>query len=416
MTSTSRRILIVGLNYAPERTGIAPYTTALSEYLARDGWAVRVLTGFPHYPEWRVHPAYEGRQVDEERRGVSIRRLRHFVPRRSSDLGRLRMELSFGGRAILQPLGNPDVVLCVSPSLFATALIVARWRLTGRKQPLAVWVQDLYSKGVSETGRANPFVVRAMTLIESWVLRSATSVNVIHHRFGSYLEDDLRVNPEGLHVIGNWAHIKTSELADRDVVRQSFGWRPDETVVLHAGNMGLKQDLTNVVQAARIAEARSYPIRFVLLGDGNQRVRISREAEGATQLSMIESLPDEQFTAALHAADILLVNELAGLRETAVPSKLTSYFAAGRPVLAATEPDSITAGEVRRSGGGVLVEPGSPEVLVQAALALAADTVRNEALSLAGLQYASEELSSVTALHALTRWLQSARATPWETS
>lgn len=412
VTPTSRRILIVGLNYAPERTGIAPYTTALAEYLAQDGWDVRIITGFPHYPEWEIHPGFGGRTIREERNGVAIRRLRHFVPRRSSHLGRLHMELSFGCRAILQSFGEVDVVLCVSPSLFATALTIARWQLAGRKQPLAVWVQDLYSKGVSETGRANPFLVRGMAAIESWVLRSATSVSVIHQRFSAYLVEELRVDPEALRVIGNWSHVKSAEPADRDAVRRSYGWEPDETIVLHAGNMGMKQDLGNVVEAARLADGHPRPIRFVLLGNGNQREKIASEAEGATRLQMMDSLPDEQFVAALRAADILLVNELPGLRETAVPSKLTSYFSAGRPVLAATEADSITASEVLRAGGGVVVEPASPEALLRAVVALADDAARSEALSLAGLRYASEELSSIKALDALTEWIGSAGCHP----
>jgi colanic acid biosynthesis glycosyl transferase WcaI len=48
------RIAVVGINYAPETSGIAPYTTEMCEFLASAGAEVTVLTGIPHYPEWRV--------------------------------------------------------------------------------------------------------------------------------------------------------------------------------------------------------------------------------------------------------------------------------------------------------------------------------------------------------------------------
>ncbi|MBD0321819.1 MAG: glycosyltransferase WbuB, partial [Aldersonia sp.] len=47
------RVKIVGINYAPETTGIAPYTSGLADGLAARGHRVEVLTGQPHYPQWR---------------------------------------------------------------------------------------------------------------------------------------------------------------------------------------------------------------------------------------------------------------------------------------------------------------------------------------------------------------------------
>jgi colanic acid biosynthesis glycosyl transferase WcaI len=124
--------------------------------------------------------------------------------------------------------------------------------------------------------------------------------------------------------------------------------------------MGAKQGLENVVEAARLAERQELPIRFVLAGDGNQREHLERLADGCATLEFMGPLPEPEYLRALQAADVLLLNELPGLTETAVPSKLTSYFASGRPVLAATEPGSVSADEVRASGAGVVINPGEP--------------------------------------------------------
>ncbi|MGH2600427.1 MAG: glycosyltransferase, partial [Dehalococcoidia bacterium] len=77
----SMRILLIGINYWPEETGIAPYTTGLAEHLAARGHEITVLTGVPHYPQWRILESYAGRlRARESIRGVRVRRFRHYVP------------------------------------------------------------------------------------------------------------------------------------------------------------------------------------------------------------------------------------------------------------------------------------------------------------------------------------------------
>ncbi len=90
------RLLITGVNYAPEETGIAPYTTGLAEHLVQRGHQVTVITGVPSYPQWRVYPEYRKVLLRRElRAGVEVRRVRNYVPRRQSTLQRGLYEASF---------------------------------------------------------------------------------------------------------------------------------------------------------------------------------------------------------------------------------------------------------------------------------------------------------------------------------
>ncbi|PJI53066.1 glycosyltransferase WbuB, partial [Methylobacterium radiotolerans] len=54
------KILIYGINYAPELTGTGKYTAELAEWLAARGHEVGVVTAPPYYPQWRVHAGYRG--------------------------------------------------------------------------------------------------------------------------------------------------------------------------------------------------------------------------------------------------------------------------------------------------------------------------------------------------------------------
>jgi glycosyltransferase involved in cell wall biosynthesis len=164
--------------------------------------------------------------------------------------------------------------------------------------------------------------------------------------------------------------------------------------------MGRKQDLGNVLAAARLADERGHAVRFVLMGNGGERRRLEEEAFGVRAVTFLDPLPGNEFQEALGAADVLLVNEHAGLREMAVPSKLTSYFSSGRPVLAASDAESVTSEEIAVSEGGVRVDPGRPDLLVEAALALGGDVELADRLGAAGLRYQRTTLSEAAAIDA----------------
>lgn len=393
----------------PESTGIAPYVTRLAERLAAEGHFVQALVGFPHYPEWRLRAGYSGWQSMEKIQNVHVKRLRHYVPANPTALKRLHLELSFGVRVLFARWNSPDVVLVVTPALFSAALVLLRTRFGLRRPATGIWVQDIYSRGLEEISRGPSALVSAMRNLEGLVFRSATGVCVIHERFKDYVVSALGVTDRHVTVIRNWTHLEPHESNERTATRSRWGWRDQDIVVLHAGNMGAKQGLDNVVRAAALAAHQDSPVRFVLLGDGNQRQRVEALAAGVGHVQFIDPLPDEDFRAVLGAADILLVNELPGLRETAVPSKLTSYFSTGLPVIAATDPGSTTAGEIARSRGGIRVEPDAPAALLETAELLGANGSLAEALGQSGRNYAISALSEDAAIVAYGAWLQALR-------
>ena len=95
------RLLIHGMNYAPELLGIGRYTGELGAYLASRGHQVTVLTAAPYYPQWRVREDYRPQRWRREwRDGVEVLRAPQYVPARVSGLGRLLQECSFGASCL----------------------------------------------------------------------------------------------------------------------------------------------------------------------------------------------------------------------------------------------------------------------------------------------------------------------------
>src|SRR5690349_4162739 len=113
MHRRSVRVAIFGINYAPETSGVAPYTTRLAEGLAARGHGVEVLTGYPHYPRWQRDSSSTRFRSRENINDVAVRRFSHHVPQRASWLGRAAMEVTFGLQLLTTRWSRPEVVLCV---------------------------------------------------------------------------------------------------------------------------------------------------------------------------------------------------------------------------------------------------------------------------------------------------------------
>jgi colanic acid biosynthesis glycosyl transferase WcaI len=405
MSTRPRSILFFGINYAPEATGIAPYSASMCSGLAAGGNFVRVVTTHPHYPDWKINAGYGQWSRSEQIERVRVDRLRHYVPRRPRALMRVLSEISFAVRACVVRWGKPDVVVAVSPALFSSALVRLRARITHRSTPFIVWVQDLYGVGLAETGNRG-LGSRLVALLEGKLLRSADAVVVIHERFAARVAADFSVAAPRLHVVRNWTHLPDLEAPDVAAVRARHGWAESDVVVVHAGNMGVKQGLSNVILAGRVARERSSRVRFVLVGGGSQLPYLQQMAnEVPAAVEFVSQLGQADFTDLLQAADVLLVNELSGVSEMAVPSKLTSYFAAGRPVLVAADPAGTTAEEVRRAGAGMVVPAGVPSAIVEAAEEIARDGDRRRRYGAAGREYKESVLSETFAVGAFATLL-----------
>jgi colanic acid biosynthesis glycosyl transferase WcaI len=387
------RVTLICLHYPPEPTGNAPYSGALAEGLAQRGASVQVVTGLPHYPQWRIYEGF-GKSGTELRNGVTITRRRHPVPASPGLITRLGMELAFGLSALAARWHKPDVVVLLSPALFSSIVVALRAALFGR--PVVVWVQDLYSLGASEAGQVGAVPSRLLAAAERFLFSRSRALVVIHERFKRSVVSRFGVKPEKVLVIRNWSHV--DELSgvspdSRTEMRQQLGWPADITVVLHAGNMGAKQGLVNVVEAARVAQRQDRPLLFVLMGDGNQRAAL--EAMDSTVcLQFLDPVPQELFTAALGAADVLLVNERPGIKDMSLPSKLTSYFATGLPIIAATDVGSLTAEEIEMSRAGIRVDTDRPELIVEAAMQLRNNPRIARALGRKGLEFRHSRLKA----------------------
>lgn len=395
------KLLLVSLHYSPEPTGNAPYATGLARNLSQ-WFDVRVLTAHPHYPIGRRFDGFGGWSARTVEDDVEIVRLAHYIPKKRSTKTRLLSESTFAARVLLarRRAWRPDVVVALSPGLVSAGSAALLARRLG--VPFGLVVQDIYSLALGSAASANGALSRLVRSGEAATFRGAQSLVTVHDRMAASISRLAELDESAITVIRNWTHTAAPE-TPREKIRERFGWRTDEKILLHAGNMGAKQGLSNLVDAARLADAMHTPLRVVLLGDGNDRPHLVEQSRGIASISFIPPVAGDEFSSVLAAADVLCVNELPGLEEMCAPSKLTSYFATGLPVVAATEAFSAAAHDVEASGAGVVVRPGDPRALHDAALSLATDEGRLRGSR--GPDFADKWLSETAAVTAYRSWL-----------
>jgi len=221
--------------------------------------------------------------------------------------------------------------------------------------------------------------------------------------FRPYLER-AGVAPERIVHLPNWAHVVPPE-GPASEGRGSLGWPEGQKVVLHAGNMGFKQNLGAIVEAARLAERQGLPIHFVLMGDGNERRRLEEIAAGVATLQFLDPQPAERFMNVLGAADVLLLNERPSVLDMSLPSKITSYFLAGRPVVAAVAAGGATEAELTRSGGALVTPAGDPAALLAAIRSVTDDDALAGRLVQAAREHAERHFERATLLERAERFI-----------
>ena len=388
------RILVLGINYWPEETGIAVFSTGRCEYLAAQGHQVTMCTAFPYYPQWRVPDEYRWRLFAREvRNRVTILRSYLYVPRRVTSARRVLHEASFIASSCLRMLAGqrPDLLLTVSPplGLAATSVLLSRlWKI-----PYVFHVTDLQPDTALDLG-----MLPSGRLIEG--LYAVERLGYRHAALISTLTETMRrrivskgIPLEKVTLFSDWADPSLFAVpltGGGETFRRAFGLG-DRFLVVHAGNMGVKQGLEVVLDAAERSQDRP-EITYLLVGDGAMRPTLEAKAKalGLSNIRFLPLQPREVFLDMLAAADVCLVTQQRTVADIVFPSKVLTLMAAGRPVIASLSPSSQVATVVTEAGAGVVVQPEDPQGLLEAILALCSDSGGCRAMGERGRAYASE--------------------------
>src|SRR5437879_2072043 len=304
------RLLIIGLNFAPELTGIGKYTGEMASWFAARGHEVSVITTRPYYPactKARGIPAWLWSA--ETWRGCRAIRCPLYVPRHPSGPRRILHLGSFGlasipAAAIRALTGKADVVAVMAPTLFCAPTALAVARLISARAWLHVL--DLEVDAAFELGFIrNARLIALARKVERWLLRRFDLVSTISSKMQEAIERK-GVASDRMMLFPNWVDTRQFFPMEGLVpLRRELGIPDDRCVVLYSGSMGKKQGLEHVISAAGLlAASPGTPPLFLLAGAGPMRTALEHSAQGLPNVRFLPLQPAERFNEFLNVGDI----------------------------------------------------------------------------------------------------------------
>jgi colanic acid biosynthesis glycosyl transferase WcaI len=345
--------------------------------------------------------------LTEERNGVRIVRSYAYIPNPVTPIKRILHEASFIMGVTLRALlrKRPDVMLVVSPplGLAAPAILLSRmWDV-----PYVYDVEDLQPDSAADLGMLPKWAIRLLYKVESAAYR--------HARLVTTLTPSMRQRI----IAKGFAEDKVELLEPRmdeslidllpeegDAFRRRYDLG-EKFLVTHSGNIGVKQGIDVILDAAALNRTDESML-FLCVGNGAECERIKARA-AELNLGNVRFLPlldEKDFRGLMAASDICLVTQRNSVSEIAFPSKIVTYLAAGRPIVASVNPECEVARMMGESGAGKVVPAEDPAALLDAICTLRCDDLRKAGEN--AREYACARWSSARVLGELERNLTEA--------
>lgn len=359
------KIIIFGINYSPEITGIGKYTGEMGSWFAKKGHQVQVVTAFPYYPEWKILPSYKRKIWHKEHLdGALLYRVPLYVPKNLSSVKRILHEFSFVMAALPVFIKlcfgrRADIVFCVAPPFYLALLPLFYAFL--KRTPLVNHVQDLQVDAAKELGMINnKYFLRLMFSLEHFILKKSTVVSTISEGMKKKIAAK-GIEEEKLLLFPNWVDENVIiPLSKEQSLRNEFGLKHIDKVILYSGNLGEKQGLENIIEIARFYRNEK-DIYFLIVGSGGEKEKLQQLAEenDLRQVRFYQLQPYKKLAALLATADVHLVLQKRTAADLVMPSKLSGILAAGGCAIVTAEPNTYLYDVITQYQMCIVAEPES---------------------------------------------------------
>lgn len=360
--STRKRVLLFGINYSPELTGIGKYTGEMTEWLIENGYQCTVVTSFPYYPKWKIEKPYTGRSYKKEvchDGNLTVYRCPIYVPGKPSGMKRILNDASFLISAFFVTLlllfqRRHESIFCMAPPFLLGFLAFFYRFFKGGK--VVYHIHDMQIEAARDLNVLNaPALFRLLFRIEHYILKNADYITTVSQ---GMLKRIIRKTSKDVVFFPNWADtVKIFPIKGDEKLKEKWGFEKDDKVVVYSGSIGEKQGLDSLLNIAAELQSKS-EIRFIICGNGPYKDKLIEQAAKMSlkNMSFMPLVPMESFNSFLNMTDVHLVIQKRNACDLMMPSKLTTILAAGGLALATAEKGSTLESEISSHNMGHVID------------------------------------------------------------
>ncbi|MFV9372759.1 WcaI family glycosyltransferase, partial [Raoultella ornithinolytica] len=239
---------------------------------------------------------------------------------------------------------KPDRIIGVVPTLFCTPGMRLLAKLSGARTLLHIQdyeVDAMLGLGMAGKGKRGA-VAKLASAFERSGLLNMDHISTISRSMMNKAQEK-GVDTQKVIFFPNWSEVaRFRDVNDADALalRQQLGLPDDKKIILYSGNIGEKQGLESVIDAAALLSEQ--PWLFVIVGQGGGKAQLE-SMSGERGLNNVIFFPLQSYDALpalLKMADCHLVVQKRGAADAVLPSKLTNILAVGGNAVITAEPET----------------------------------------------------------------------------
>ena len=367
------KILIVHQYFLRQNSGGGSRWNQFAKYWSAKGHTVTVLAGMLD-EKCKKYQDYKHKFIVKEKVNDRITVIRCHVSEayNTSSLGRMWGYVSFAFSSTLAGLfvKKPDIIICTSPPLIVglTGAVLKRVK----RIPMLFEVRDLWPESIIELGAVkNKWIIRFLYWMQKISYRSSKWINVLTPAFEETLVHSSGIPREMISLIPNAADLDIIKpMPKNNWVRQKYNLS-DKFVVSYVGAHGVANCLIQLIEAAKILQARDPDVRLMLIGDGMQKSMLQGEVKkhNLDNVIFVDPVPKEAIGDFINASDACTaVLKRIEVYKTVYPNKVFDYMSAAKPIILGI--DGVARKLIEDANAGIFVQPENASLFAEAAMKL----------------------------------------------
>lgn len=338
------KILVSSMTFAPDHSGISLYSTDFATYASEQGHDVTVVTGFSWYPKWEKRPEDKKKLFRTDYfKSIKVLRGYLYVPKKVTSLTRVIQEITFILFAFINffRAGRQDVIVVFTTPINLGLIGVLFQKIW--KAKLIINVQDLQLDAAQSLGMLGKLpIIDVMNAVESYSYRKADIVTSISEGMINLIRQKGALDDDKIYLWPNWIDVnEANQKGTEGIFRDKFPQYKDKIIVGYAGNVGVKQSLSALIDLSE--KFKNYTeLVFLIIGQGGDLINLKAYAatKKTSNIEFIDFLSQEDYYNFLSDVDIVFLSQKDDSGDAYFPSKLLGIMAKKKLIFVAAGKDS----------------------------------------------------------------------------